>query len=185
MRKYSEALLFKIASEGLSSEKALDLAYAMGLVDEKTVYATERTKEYRQAAEDGLISWETYYALVAGTANALDGMPDDVSVDVWLNIHGYDDFQRVANSIGSGGGSSQFGGAGQTNPIAQAAGGDIRPGGSAIVGEHGIEHLRVGYDGTVTVTPVTNNYNNYNLGVTTMQNLDTVTTGFAILQARQ
>jgi len=124
MRAYSEALLFKIASEGLSSEKALDLAYAMGLVDEKTVYATERTKEYRQAAEDGLISWETYYALVAGTANALDGMPDDVSVDVWLNIHGYDDFQRVANAISG----SISGGPGRANPQMEASGGNVYTG---------------------------------------------------------
>ena len=184
MRAYSEALLFKIASEGLSEEAALQLAYSMGLVDEKTVYATEKVKTYQQMLEDHRISQETYNALVAGLASALDGMPDDVSVDVWLNMHGYDDFQRVANSIGSGGGSIGPIGGGN-KPIAQAAGGDIRPGGSAIVGEHGIEHLRVGYDGTVTVTPVTNNYNNYNLGVTTMQNLDTVTTGFAILQAMQ
>lgn len=185
MRKYSEALLFKIASEGLSEEAALQLAYSMGLVDEKTVYATEKVNIYRQMLEDGSITVETYNSLIATLGGLLGGLPSDKDIDIYLNIHGYDDFQRVANSIGSGGGSSQFGGAGQTNPIAQAAGGDIRPGGSAIVGEHGIEHLRVGYDGTVTVTPVTNNYNNYNLGVTTMQNLDTVTTGFAILQAMQ
>lgn len=185
MRKYSEALLFKVASEGLSEEAALQLAYSMGLVDEKTVYATEKVNIYRQMLEDGSITVETYNSLIATLGGLLGGLPSDKDIDIYLNIHGYDDFQRVANSIGSGGGSSQFGGAGQTNPIAQAAGGDIRPGGSAIVGEHGIEHLRVGYDGTVTVTPVTNNYNNYNLGVTTMQNLDTVTTGFAILQAMQ
>lgn len=184
MRKYSEALLFKIASEGLSEEAALQLAYSMGLVDEKTVYATEKVNIYRQMLEDGSITVETYNSLIATLGGLLGGLPSDKDIDIYLNIHGYDDFQRVANSIGSGGGSSwQIGGG--NKPIAQAAGGDIRPGGSAIVGEHGIEHLRVGYDGTVTVTPVTNNYNNYNLGVTTMQNLDTVTTGFAILQAMQ
>jgi hypothetical protein len=185
MKNYTEALLFSIASQGLNADQAMILAEAMGLVDEKTVYATEKTNIYRQMLRDGKIDVETYSSLIATLGSTLDGLPKDVNIDIWLETHGYDDFQRVANSIGSGGGSSQFGGAGQTNPIAQAAGGDIRPGGSAIVGEHGIEHLRVGYDGTVTVTPVTNNYNNYNLGVTTMQNLDTVTTGFAILQAMQ
>ena len=77
-------------------------------------------------------------------------------IDIRLNIHGYDDFQRAANSIGSGVMVlfGQVGGGGNKPRGRQAAGGDIRPGGSAIVGEHGIEHLRVGYDGTVTVTPV-------------------------------
>jgi len=184
MKSYTDALLFQIASQGLSEEAALQLAYSMGLVDEKTVYATEKVNIYRQMLEDGSITVETYNSLIATLGGLLGGLPSNKDIDINLNIHGYDDFQRVANSIGSGGGS--IGPIGRGNkPIAQAAGGDIRPGGSAIVGEHGIEHLRVGYDGTVTVTPVTNNYNNYNLGVTTMQNLDTVTTGFAILQAMQ
>ncbi|MCZ2459163.1 MAG: hypothetical protein LC128_06015, partial [Chitinophagales bacterium] len=55
MRTYTEALLFKIASEGLSEEAALQLAYSMGLVDEKTVYATEKVNIYRQMLEDGSI----------------------------------------------------------------------------------------------------------------------------------
>lgn len=186
MKSYTDALLFQIASQGLSEEAALQLAYSMGLVDEKTVYATEKVNIYRQMLEDGSITVETYNSLIATLGSTLDGLPKDVNIDIYLKTHGYSDFERMANNIGNLGGS--IGGGSYNpgaNPIAQAAGGDIRPGGSAIVGEHGIEHLRVGYDGTVTVTPVTNNYNNYNLGVTTMQNLDTVTTGFAILQAMQ
>ncbi|MCZ2459149.1 MAG: hypothetical protein LC128_05945 [Chitinophagales bacterium] len=184
MRTYTEALLFKIASEGLSEEAALQLAYSMGLVDEKTVYATEKVNIYKDMLEQGIITEETFISLTTTLGDEMDKIPSDVNIDFWLKMHGYSEFERLANYIGNQGGS--IGPIGRGNkPIAQAAGGDIRPGGSAIVGEHGIEHLRVGYDGTVTVTPVTNNYNNYNLGVTTMQNLDTVTTGFAILQAMQ
>jgi hypothetical protein len=185
MRKYSEALLFKIASEGLSSEAALDLAYKMGLVDEATVFATEKVNTYQQMLQDGLISQETYNALVAGLGSALNGLPSDVSVDIWIKTHGYDDFQRVSNAIGSTGGGSGRVGKGGSGKIAEAAGGDVRPGQSGIVGEHGIEQFKMNYDGTATITPITNNYNNYNLGVTTTQSLDTVMTGFAILQAMQ
>lgn len=187
MRKYSEALLFKIASEGLSEEAALQLAYKMGLVDEATVYATEKVNAYQDMLLNGLITQETYNALVSGLKNALDGMPSDVNIDLWLKIHNYDEFQRVANSIGSmGGGGGINAGGGGANPIAQASGGDVRPGGSYLVGEHGMEILQMGYNGQGMITPVnTNITNNYNLGVTTMQNLDTVQTGFAILQAMQ
>lgn len=183
MRTYTEALLFKIASEGLSEDAALELAYAMGLVDERTVFATRQIEIWSQLLEDKKITQQEYNDLVAGLNRELGGLPKDVEVNVHLNIHGQQALANVSAELGAlGGGAAQDY---NDNPIAQAAGGDIRPGGSAIVGEHGIEHLRVGYDGTVTVTPVTNNYNNYNLGVTTMQSLDTVTTGFAILQAMQ
>jgi hypothetical protein len=181
MKKYSEQLLFNIASQGLSSEAALQLAYSMGLVDEKTVYATEKINTYQQMLNDGLITVETYNSLVATLGSEMDKIPSDVNVDFWLKVHGYDDFQRVANAIGSG--SMSGGGVKQPKAIAEAAGGDVRPGGTYIVGEHGIELLQLGQNGQGTITPMSNITNNYNLGVTTTQSLNTVTTGFAILQA--
>ena len=181
MRKYSEALLFKIASEGLSSEAALQLAYSMGLVDEKTVYATEKINTYREMLEAGIITEETFISLTTTLGSEMDKLPSDVNIDFWLKVHGYDDFQRVANAIGSG--SMSGGGVSPGKPIAQAAGGDVRPGGTYIVGEHGIELLQLGQNGQGTITPMSNITNNYNLGVTTTQSLNTVTTGFAILQA--
>jgi hypothetical protein len=165
----------------LSEEAALQLAYSMGLVDEKTVYATEKINTYQQMLNDGLITVETYNSLVATLGSEMDKIPSDVNVDFWIKMHGYDDFQRVANAIGSG--SMSGGGVKQPKAIAEAAGGDVRPGGTYIVGEHGIELLQLGQNGQGTITPMSNITNNYNLGVTTTQSLNTVTTGFAILQA--
>jgi hypothetical protein len=181
MRKYNDALLFKIASEGLSEEAALQLAQKMGLVDQATVFATEKVNAYAQLLENKTISQETYTALVEGLRRALDGMPSDVNIDLWLNMHGYDEFQRVANAIGTSGGSSQFGGVGQDSPIMQAAGGPVRPGQTVVVGESGPEILQMGQNGG-HIYP-TNVTNNFNLGVTTLQNANSIQTAFAIMQA--
>ena len=178
MKRYSEQLLFTIASQGLNEFQALELAYAMGLVDEKTVYATQKTAYYKELLDAGIITWQEYINKINETSEALDGMPRDINIDVWLKIHGTEGIQEIATM--GGGGSSSGGG---TPFVAEAAGGDVRPGGSYIVGEHGIELLQMGYNGQGTITPMTNITNNYNLGVTTTQSLNTVTTGFAILQA--
>lgn len=123
MRSYTEQLLFSIASQGLNEYQALALAYSMGLVDERTVYATEKVKGYQELLANGTITLETYNALVTGLGDALDGMPDDVSIDVWLNMHGYDEFQRLSNSIGTG-----TPGIGTQMPTMQASGGNVYTG---------------------------------------------------------
>jgi len=84
MRKYSEALLFSIASEGLSEEAALALAQRMGLVDEKTVLATEKTAGYKKMLDDGKISLDEYNILVSGLADSLDRL-EDKTVTVTYN----------------------------------------------------------------------------------------------------
>jgi len=76
MRKYSAALLFTIASKALgdNEEAVLALAQRMGLVDEKTVLATKKAKEYADMLNDptNRISLETYNNLVSGLADSLD-----------------------------------------------------------------------------------------------------------------
>jgi len=76
MRSYNATLLFKMASENLSSEAALELARTMGLVDERTVYATEQLAIYKQALDTGKISVDTYKTLVAGLADQMDRIKD-------------------------------------------------------------------------------------------------------------
>ena len=176
MKKYNEQLVFQIASEGLSADAALELAYAMGLVDQSTVYATEKIATYAQMLENKTISQATYTALVAGLAAALDGMPSDVNIDLWLKIHDYDKFQHVANAIGAG-----SVGVGDDSPIMEAAGGPVRPGQTVVVGESGPEILQMGQNGG-HIYP-TNVTNNFNLGVTTLQNANSIQTAFAIMQA--
>lgn len=76
MAKYTDQLLFKIASEGLSAEAALALAQRMGLVDENTVLATEKSAEYKKMLDDGAISLATYIALVDGLNRSIAGLSD-------------------------------------------------------------------------------------------------------------
>lgn len=96
-RAYSESLLFAIASEGLDAEAALQLAYKMGLVDEKTVYATEKINTWSQMLNNGEIDLETYNALVKGLNDSLEGLPSDVNVDVSMALRTDDVDRYLAN----------------------------------------------------------------------------------------
>jgi len=85
MRAYSESLLFKIASEGLSEEGALGLAYAMGLVDQKTVAATEQVNVYRQMLADRTITQRQYNLLVEDLATNIENLPEGKNLEVTTN----------------------------------------------------------------------------------------------------
>ena len=76
MRAYSESLLFKIASEGLSEEGALALARAMGLIDQNTVAATEQVNFYQGLLDSGIITQRQYNLLVAALADDIENLPE-------------------------------------------------------------------------------------------------------------
>jgi hypothetical protein len=86
MQSYTEKLLFKMASEGLGADEALALAEAMGLVDEKTMFAATQVDLLRRRYDEGLISAEQYEAAVVALGEEIDGLHDkSVTVDVKLN----------------------------------------------------------------------------------------------------
>ena len=96
MRSYNEALLFSIASEGLTEEQALELAIAMGLVDENTMYAASQTDTLRQRLEDGIITNEQYAAAVANLADELDRIQSkSVTIDITTIRREIDELKRV------------------------------------------------------------------------------------------
>jgi hypothetical protein len=84
MKSYNDALLFTLASQGLTADQAYDLAVKMGMVDQKTVYATEKQADFKAMLDDGAISLDTYNALVKGLADYLNGLPN--SKDVLVNV---------------------------------------------------------------------------------------------------
>lgn len=85
MRSYSESLLFKIASEGLSQESAYNLAIAMGLVDKNTVAATEQVNAYKQMLDNGSITQAQYNRLVADLADDIENLPEGKNLEVTTN----------------------------------------------------------------------------------------------------
>ena len=85
MRAYSESLLFKIASEGLSEEGALALARAMGLVDKNTVAATEQVNFYQELLDAGIITQRQYNLLVAALADDIENLPEGKNLEVTTN----------------------------------------------------------------------------------------------------
>lgn len=98
MRNYNDALLFKIASEGLGEQAALQLAYKMGLVDDATVFATGKQKEWKKQLDDGKISVDTYNALVAGLAGNLALLE---SKEISITTNHYDNY--YVNNVAQGG----------------------------------------------------------------------------------
>lgn len=126
MRTYTEALLFKIASEGLSEDAALELAYAMGLVDERTVFATKQIEIWSKMLEDKKITQREYNDLVAGLNRELEGLPKDVKVNVKLNITGQQALSNVSAQLSALGGSvaQDY----NDNPDMKASGGNVYTG---------------------------------------------------------
>ena len=86
MRGYTESLLFKIASEGLSAEAAYDLAVAMGLVDQNTVAATEQTNVYKQMLDAKIISQSQYNLLIEDLADDIENLPEGHTLKVEDNV---------------------------------------------------------------------------------------------------
>jgi len=86
MRKYTESLLFKIASEGLSQEAAYALAEAMGLVDEKTVAATKQVDVYKGMLDAGIITQREYNLLVEQLATDLENTPEGKEIEITTNV---------------------------------------------------------------------------------------------------
>lgn len=86
MRSYSESLLFKIASEGLSAEAAYDLAVTMGLVDQNTVAATKQVNVYEQLLKSGQITQRQYNQLVKDLANNIENLPEGKTLEIDDNV---------------------------------------------------------------------------------------------------
>jgi len=86
MRSYSESLLFKIASEGLSAEAAYDLAVKMGLVDQNTVAATKQVNIYKSMLDDGIITQAQYNKLVKDLAEDIENLPEGKRLEIDHNI---------------------------------------------------------------------------------------------------
>jgi hypothetical protein len=86
MRKYSESLLFKIASEGLSSEAAYDLAVSMGLVDKNTVAATKQVNVYQDLLANGIIDQTQYNLLIRELGWDIENLPESKTLTIDDNV---------------------------------------------------------------------------------------------------
>lgn len=157
LQEYNKQLLFKIASEGLSAQSAMALAVSMGMVNEKTKFAADRTAELKSELIKGEITLAEYTRLINGMANGLDRIQSkQVMIDVYIQQHG---------------GSDLYSGAGNPddlNPLHRAGGGRVNPGQPYIVGEKRPELFVPDRPGTI-VPSVTNNSmggNTYNIYVT-------------------
>jgi len=86
MRSYSESLLFKIASEGLSADAAYNLAVSMGLVDKNTIAATEQVNVYKQMLDAGQITQAQYNLLIRDLADDIENLPEGKTLEIDDNI---------------------------------------------------------------------------------------------------
>ena len=151
MRTYTETLLFKMAAEGLSSEQALALAESMGLVDQRTLYATGKINEWQEMLLAGMMTPEEYAEKVALLADNMDRIESkDVRISVsWAE---YGRISQAATMLIGGGGT----GANISVPVVpRAAGGMVSAAAGAMrqapywVGEVGPEPFFPAQDGRI------------------------------------
>ena len=183
MQKYTEQLLFNIASQNLDAEGALQLASAMGLIDNKTVVAygsVERLTAAFDTNNDGIVSGtenvDAYVTALAGLNRRLEEMPNDKTIDVYLNIHGdLAGIERVMNTApGKAAGSG---------PIMDAVGGPMYRGETHIAGEAGYPETVVQGANGGWVYPTAPVNNNYNLTINSQARSEQVAASFALMQA--
>lgn len=141
MKDYSKELLFKIASEGLNEQAALDLAFAMGLVDDKTAFATikvdELTTKY-DLNKNGAIDAGKEAALYAGAVRALAdeiARLEDKTVELTVHVSATGNLTALGAVAKGTAGQVIYG----SDTEQHAAGGIIGPGELGTVGEQGWE----------------------------------------------
>ena len=159
MQEYSRQLIFAQASTSLDADAQLALAYSLGLVNEKTKYAADRTAELTQELINGEITKEMYIRQVTSMANALDRIQSKkVNIDIYIQQHGGEQY--------TGPGSEE-----DLNPLHQRArGGPVAGGQPYLVGERGPEMFVPGSSGNIIPNnQITNNHmggNTYNFYIT-------------------
>ena len=177
MKNYTAELLFNKVAANLDADAALSLATQMGLVDEKTVIATERLNAITASFDtnkDGIVSADEglkeYLATVAALNAQVLALPEDSYVTIHVRTEGMDAVAALANITGQ---------QGQVVAEARAGGGPVQPGGRYVVGENGPESLIMGAAGG-QVYPTTNNYN---LTIHSQARSEQVQASFAMMRA--
>jgi len=177
MKNYTAELLFNKVAANLDADAALSLATQMGLVDEKTVIATERLNAITAAFDtnkDGVVTanedLKGYLATVAALNAQVLALPEDSYITIHVRTEGMDAVAALANITNS---------QGQVLAEARAGGGPVQPGGKYVVGENGPESLIMGAAGG-QVYPTTNNYN---LTINSQARSEQVQASFAMMRA--
>ena len=178
MQTYSAALLYNKVAADLDAASALSLAIQMGLVDEKTMLATERLGEITAAFDtnnngvvDGNENLKAYLATVAALNAQVLALPEDSYITIHVRTEGMESLGALAAITNQ---------QGQVVAEARAGGGPVQPGGRYVVGEQGPESLIMGAAGG-QVYPTTNN--NYNLTINSNAQSEQVQSSFAMMRA--
>lgn len=98
-RELTAEMIFNQASQGLSAEGALELARAMGLVNETTLYAQASIRQLADQFASGKITEQEYIARLSTIRNIIDGIQPksvEVRVDTYYTNH-YDETGRNTN----------------------------------------------------------------------------------------
>lgn len=111
LKAYNTQLLYNLATEGMDAEAKLQIAYGLGLVDEKSRYAIVKTQEWKDQLDKGKISIQEYNALVWELSHGLSGIQ---SKDVSVTVHYYETHGGTARETG-GRASGEVGANGEAN----------------------------------------------------------------------
>jgi hypothetical protein len=138
-----------MASQGMTADEAYNLANQMGLLDQKTIYATEKQALFKAMLDSGAISAETYTALILGLDASLEGLPADTPVNVNVILNNADVVDRyLANLTRQVTIPVNFSISGLPAEM-RAGGGPVSEGMPYLVGEEGPEWFIPNTSGTV------------------------------------
>jgi hypothetical protein len=101
LQAYNTQLLYNVATEGMDAEAKLQIAYGMGLVDEKSRYAIVKTQEWRGELEKGKMTIEEYYAKVWALGDAF-GRITSKKVTIEVETVYTERNRRYGGAIGDG-----------------------------------------------------------------------------------
>ena len=119
MKDYNEQLLFAVASEGLTGDAAIDLAEAMGLIDDKTKLAYDATAEYKKGldgSKEAQLLYNERIRFMQELLGKLDGKKYktvwELQADIDKEMYQWYDFLDSQNSGKKTGGVQEFAGGG-------------------------------------------------------------------------
>lgn len=135
LKGMTDQMILSSVAGDMSADALRDLAVQMGFMSESEALLIEREKELERQRQMGIISSSQYAQSVSSLRQALEDLPEDIRIQILLDIEGMGALNQLQRATRSGG----ITGGGGGGDFARADGGFIRQEGITSVGERGEE----------------------------------------------
>lgn len=147
MGRLTEQMLFQAAAAALDEDAQIELAFAMGLIDERSYNALRTIEEFAEGLDGSQDSVDEYTRKVTELADKLNSLPETIDIRIQMQMTAEGVTADVTGDAGVETAPGGYQDAGSPEP--QAHGGAVHAGAPYIVGEVGAELFVPGQNGTV------------------------------------